>query len=186
MRYPAFFLRVAAPMAVLLTGCSQPAAPVRTYSMGEKVTLGNIIYTVFETQWLTQAGAPPDTRLPQNRFFLVRISAGNSGNSDLILPNLSVIDDKGNSYRELENGDGIPQWIGFLRSVHPAESAAGNMVFDCPAGHYKLKITDEEGEHTAMVDIPLSFTNETPEVPVPGSEAKKGQGDAQTLFPGGR
>jgi len=159
---------------------------VRTYPMGDKVTLGHLIYTVFETQWLTQAGSAPDLRLPQNRFFLVRLSAGNSGGGDLMVPTLSVQDDKGNTYEELQNGDGIPQWIGYLRSVHPAEAAAGNLVFDCPAGHYKLKITDEDGERTAFIDIPLNFTSETPDVPVPGSDSKKkaGEGDGHTLLPG--
>ena len=157
--------------------------------MGDKVTLGHLIYTVFETQWLTQAGTAPAVRMPQNHFFLVRISAGNSGGTDIIVPNMSVQDDQGNTYQELGNGDGIPQWIGFLRSVHPAEAASGNLVFDCPPGHYKLKVTDEDGEHAALIDIPLNFTNETPEVLVPGSDSKKKsgeRGDGHTLVPGGR
>src|SRR5579872_5157365 len=165
-------LGVAALVAVLLTSCSQPTFPVRTYSMGEKVVLGHLMYTVFETQWLTQAGTPPDVRMPQNRFFLVRLAANDSGGSDLIVPPLSVVDDKGTVYKEIDNGEGIPQWIGFLRSVHPAEAITGNVVFDCPPGHYKLKVTDEDSERTAYVDIPLSFTNETPEVPTLGPGGK--------------
>jgi hypothetical protein len=153
--------------------------------MGEKVTLGHIIYTVFETQWLTQTGTAPDVRIPQNRFFLVRLNATNSGGGDVIVPNLTVQDDKGNIYPEQQNGDGIPQFIGYLRSVHPAEAVSGNLVFDCPPGHYKLKITDEDGERAALIDIPLNFTSETPEVPVPGSDSKKkGEGDGHTLLPG--
>ena len=172
--------------AVLLAGCSQPSFPVRTYPMGEKVTLGHIVYTVFETQWLTQAGVAPDVRIPQNRFFLVRISAANGGGSDIIVPNLSVEDDRGKVYQEQPNGDGIPQYIGFLRSVHPAEAVAGNLVFDCPPGHYKLKVTDEDGERAAYIDIPLNFTMETPEMPVPASDTgkKKDAGDGHTLLPG--
>jgi hypothetical protein len=69
--------------------------------------------------------------------------------------------------------------------VHPAEAVAGNLVFDCPPSHYKLKITDEDGERAALIDIPLNFTNETPNVPVPGSDSKKvGEGDGHTLLPG--
>lgn len=182
MRHPLFLLRVAAAAALLLSGCSKPAFPVRTYPMGEKVTLGHLIYTVFETQWLTQAGVAPDVRLPQNRFFLVRVSANNSGSSDIIVPSFSVVDDQGKSYQELDRGDGLPQWIGIIRSVHPAEAVAGNVAFDCPPGHYKLRVTDEDGERAALIDIPLTFTNETPEVPVPGADAKKG-GDGNTLVP---
>jgi hypothetical protein len=121
--------------------------------------------------------------MPQNRFFLVRVSAANSGGNDVIVPTVSVVDDKGTSYQELDNGDGIPQWIGSIRSVHPAEAAAGNLVFDCPPGHYKLRVTDEDGERAALIDIPLSFTNETPEVPVPNSEKKK---DTEGLLTPGR
>ena len=176
MRFPVH-LRLASLSAVLLCSCSQPSFPVRTYNMGDKVTLGHLIYTVFETQWLTQAGTVPDLRMPQNRFFLVRVSASNSGGNDIIVPALTVIDDKGTSYPELTNGDGIPQWIGALRSVQPAEAAAGNVVFDCPPGHYKLRVTDEDGERAALIDIPLNFTNETPEVPVPNSEKKKTESD---------
>ena len=187
MRRPVFLLKSAVLISIFFTGCSQSTAPVRTYSMGEKVPVGHLIYTVFETEWLTQAGAPPDLRLPQNRFYLVRLSAANSGGSDVIVPNLSVTDDKGTTYQELENGDGIPQWMGFLRTVHPAEAAAGNVVFDCPPGHYHLKLTDEDGERSALVDIPLSFTSQTPEVQIPAPEKPKpGEGDGHPLLHGGR
>jgi hypothetical protein len=33
-----------------------------------------------------------------------------------------------------------------------------------------LRLTDEIGDHKALVDIPLSFTAETPEVPVPNKD----------------
>lgn len=185
MRLRVLLVPVAGFAALLLTGCSQPSFPVRTYPMGDKVNLGHLVYTVYETQWLTQAGTAPAIRLPQNRFFLVRISAGNSGGGDLMVPNLTVEDDQGHSYPELQNGDGIPQYIGYLRSVAPAEAAAGNLVFDCPPGHYKLRVTDEDGERAALIDIPLSFTSETPEVPIPNSEKeKKSETDGHTLLPG--
>lgn len=161
-------LRVTVLSAVLLSGCSQKALPARTYSMGEKVTLGTVIYTVFETQWLTHVGVPPDEKVPQNRFYLVRINAVNSSSSDVMLPNLSVEDDKGNSYPELTSDVGAPQWIGVLRQVHPADSISGNLIFDCPPGHYKLRLNDDTAEHSALVDIPLTFTSETPDVPAPG------------------
>jgi hypothetical protein len=171
MRKIALFAAAAA--ALMLASCGPKTFPVRTYPMGEKVTLGHLIYTVFETQWLTQLGSGTDARVPQNRFFLVRISVANSGSQDLTVPNLYVEDDKHNEYPELTNGDGVPQWIGSIRNPHPAEAAAGNLLFDCPPGHYKLHIADEDDDHTAYIDIPLNFTSETPEVPVPGSEKKQ-------------
>src|ERR1700736_1824991 len=125
MRLLRVILMLAAVIAaILLNACSdEKKYPVRTYSMGERVDLGHIVYTVFETQWLTHIGEGPDARIPQNRFFLVRMNATNSQGADVIVPNVSVEDDNGKSFPELSNGDGVPQWIGFLRNVKPADSA---------------------------------------------------------------
>ena len=57
--------------------------------MGEQIALGHIVYVVFETQWLTHIGEGADARMPQHRFFLVRLSAVNSGGADVIVPNLT-------------------------------------------------------------------------------------------------
>jgi hypothetical protein len=161
--------------ALLLNACSSRPVPLHSYSLGEKAILGHIIYTAYETQWVPQFGDGPAARIPQHRFFLVRMSAVNSGGADLIVPNVTVEDDQGNSYSELQNGDGVPDWIGYLRQVKPAESAQGNLVFDAPPAHYKLRVTDEDGENGAYIDIPLSFGAEvpTPEVPAPGGEKKQ-------------
>ncbi len=165
---------VAVAAALLLNACSSRAPSVHSYSLGEKAELGHIIYTVYETQWVPQFGEGPAARVPQHRFFLVRMAAVNSGSADLIVPNVTIEDDNGNSYPELRDGDGVPQWIGYLRQVKPAESAQGNLLFDAPPAHYKLRITDENEENPAYVDIPLSFGAELPSpVPAPGSEKKQ-------------
>jgi len=155
--------------ALLLNACSSRPSSVRTYSLGEKAVAGHIIYTVYETQWLPQFGVGPAARVPQHRFFLVRMAAVNSSSADLIVPNLTIEDDNGNSYPELRDGDGVPDWVGYLRQVKPAESARGNLLFDAPPAHYKLRITDENEENSAYFDIPLSFGTESlpTEVPVP-------------------
>uniref|UniRef100_Q01YV5 DUF4352 domain-containing protein n=1 Tax=Solibacter usitatus (strain Ellin6076) TaxID=234267 RepID=Q01YV5_SOLUE len=161
----------------LLASCGdgERAFPVRTYNMGEKVELGHINYQVFETQWLTHMGEGADARIPQQRFFLVRVAAINSGGSDLVVPTMTIQDDNGTVYNELSDGTGVPEWAGYLRSVKPALAARGNIIFDAPPRHYKLKITDESGERTAFIDIPLSFGAETPEIVTPGlgKEEKK-------------
>ena len=169
-------LLAAAIAAFLLSSCGDSAEkpfPVHTYSMGERITIGHINYQVFETQWLTHIGQGADARVPQHRFFLVRLSAVNGYGTDIIVPNLSIEDDNGNTYPELSSGEGVPQYIGYLRNVKPAESAQGNALFDAPPRHYKMKVTDESGEKIAYVDIPLSFVSESPEVPpVPGKDKK--------------
>jgi hypothetical protein len=161
--------------AFFFSSCGDSGAkfPVRTYPMGERVPLGHIVYVVFETQWLTQIGEGADARIPQNRFFLVRMSAVNSYGSDVIVPNLMLEDDSGNTYPELSSGEGVPQYIGYLRNVKPADSAQGNALFDAPPRHYKMKISDETGEKIAYIDIPLNFVSETPDVPEMGGKDKK-------------
>jgi|ERR1035437_189246 hypothetical protein len=169
MRQIRFVLLLAVAVAAsLLSSCGdseEKASPARTYNMGERASVGHIVYVIFETQWLTHIGAGPDARIPQNRFFLVRLSAVNSFGSDIIVPNFQIEDDSGKSYPELSTGDGVPQYIGFLRSVKPAESVQGNALFDAPPGHYKIRLADETGEKMAYVDIPLSFGTQPADVP---------------------
>ena len=155
---------------LLVAGCSSGPSKPHTYAMGERVELGHIIYTVFETEWMTQIGSGLDIKVPQSRFFLVRLSAANSGNADVLVPNMSVVDDNGKAYTESTDGEGVPHWLGFLREAKPAEAAQGNVVFDAPPRHYKLRLTDENEQKTAFVDLPLTFNAETPELPMPSTE----------------
>jgi hypothetical protein len=161
--------------AVLLSGCSSEPAkpPLKQYNMGEKVPVGHLSYTIFETQWLTHLGEGAAQRVPQNRFFLIRLSVVNGGSGDAAIPNMTLEDDKGQKYDELSNGEGVPQWVGYLRTAHPADALQGNVVFDVPPGHYKLTMADEDQSHAARVDIPLSFGAETPEVLSPGDPTKQ-------------
>jgi hypothetical protein len=161
--------------ALFLTSCGEGETtfPIRTFNLGERVELGHIVYVVFETQWMTHLGEGADARIPQHRFFLVRLSAVNSGGSDVTVPTMTITDDSGNTITELSDGTGVPQWTGYLRSVKPADSVQGNVLFDAPPRRYKLKITDETGDRAALVDIPLSFGSETPDIPTPGSALKE-------------
>jgi hypothetical protein len=137
--------------------------------MGERVELGHIIYTVFETQWMTQIGSGLDAKIPQNRFFLVRLSAANSGIAEVLAPAMTAVDDDGKAYAEFSNGEGAPNWLGILRQVKPNEAAQGSVVFDVPPRHYKLRLTDENEQKTAFVDLPLTLTQEAPELPMPST-----------------
>ena len=55
----------------------------------------------------------------------------------------------------------------YLRQIRPADSANGNVLFDVPPAHFKLRIQDEQGQRAALIDIPLSFNSETPDIPAP-------------------
>jgi hypothetical protein len=158
--------------AIVLSSCGEEekTSPARTFNMGERVTLGHLVYTVYETQWLTQLGDAPDARVPQHRYFLIRMSAINGSSREVTVPSLTIQDDSGNSFPELSDGSNVPQYIGYLRKVKPAESVQGHALFDAPPRHYKLRIQDEDGERAALVDIPLSFTSESPDVPQVGDK----------------
>jgi hypothetical protein len=174
LRYLALIAAVCA--AGVLSSCGDSddkAYPVRTYNVGERVAVGHIVYVVYETQWMTHLGDTPDARVPQSRFFLIRMSALNTSSGDVTVPNFTIEDDSGHSYPELSDGANVPQYIGYLRKVKAGQSVQGHALFDAPPRHYKLKLMDENGEKSAMVDIPLSFTSESPEVPSLPDGSKK-------------
>jgi hypothetical protein len=134
--------------------------------MGEHVGVGALTYNVFEDKWRTQVGEGTDARVPKDRFFLLRLSVLNSGSSELMVPSLTLVDDSGETYPELSSGDGVPNWIGYLRRVKPAETLEGNVVFDVPPKHYRLRVSDETSQKTREIDIPLSFSSDAPDIPV--------------------
>ena len=159
-------------LLLLTTSCGDNSIPPpRTYPMGERVQLGRLIYTVFETQWFTHLGEGPNARVPQRRYMLLRVSITNSGASEVIVPGITLVDESGQTYNEVGNGEGVPQWIGLLRQVKPAESAQGNLLFDVAPQRYKLQIADEAEQRTALVEIPLTFGAETPDLPAAGTMA---------------
>jgi hypothetical protein len=172
-------LSIAVAAVVFLNSCGgSKDAGVKVYELGGRVETGHLIYTVFETQWLPQIGGGDTARVPKHRFFLIRLSAVNSGSEDLLVPNLTLRDDQGNSLEELSDGDQVSQWLGYVRKVKPADSIAGNIVFDAEPKHYRLHVTDENGEKPAIVDLPLNFNADAPQVTIP--TAPSGAGDFRT------
>src|SRR5262245_27037359 len=103
-RYLLLLLVIVSATPMSSCGDEEKTYPVRTFTMGERITLGHIVYTVYETQWLTHLGEAPEPRVPQNRYFLVRLSAVNGGGADVTVPNMSIEDDSGHSFPELSDG----------------------------------------------------------------------------------
>ena len=87
------------------------------------------------------------------------------GSTDLMVPALTLVDDAGQTSQELPDGDQVPEWTGYLRRVKPAETLQGNVVFDVPPKHYRLRVTDETSQKSRDIDIPLHFASETPDMP---------------------
>ena len=73
---------------------------------------------------------------------------------------MSLVDDSGKVYPELADGTNVPRWLGVVRNVEPAQTEAGFVIFDAPAAHYKLRLTDETDEEDVYVDMPLNFLHE--------------------------
>jgi len=155
-----------------MTGCRRQAPPQTVYSLGERATDGPIVYNVVQTVWKPQLGDPFNTRVPQNRFLVITISATNSGGSEVALPFFVLEGPNGQEIKELENGEGVDNWFGLLRTLQPAENHQGNIVFDAALGSYRLRLTDggEPGaEKLVWVEIPLRIdTDSGISLPTPG------------------
>ena len=172
---------------ILACGCGTDAPPARQTKMfqaGEKATVGPLTYTVVDTQTLPRLGDDPlNPRVPAERFFLVQVAVSNSGNADAPIPAMTLTDDSGKVYHELADGAGVPNWLGVVRRVGPSQTEHGNVLFDAPATHMKLKVTDEPDEADVFVDLPFNFAHEQlndpsvpgtslPPAPVPPSSKK--------------
>jgi len=134
--------------------------------MGERVQVGPLIYTVLETEWLDQIDAPIP-RIPHDRFLAVRLTVTNSGITTSGIPPLSVSDRRGTSYPELTDAEGVSEWLGYIRTVKPADTLHGRVVFDVPTAEYRLKLSDDaepENVKLATVDLPLQLG--APRIPI--------------------
>jgi Domain of unknown function (DUF4352) len=156
---------------LLLTGCNRQNSTQINFQMGDRITAGPVVYNVIQTIWRTQMGDIFKTRVPENRFLMITISATNGGGREVSVPLLTLEGDNGKEYRELENGDGVNNWFGLIRTISPAETRQGNIVFDVPLTSYRLRLTDgsEPGtEKFVWVDIPLRLDTDT-SIEVPGA-----------------
>jgi hypothetical protein len=160
-------LLLAATVSLLAACSDNHPGPLRVhlYALGDRIYIGHIVYQVFETQWKPALGDGPDARVPQNRFFILRFSATNSGGSNEIVPNMSLEDQNGNSYPELKDGTKVPLWVGYLRQVAPADSVQGSVVFDVAPRSYKLRLWDEDHINSALIDLPLQFEDQNKGIP---------------------
>lgn len=128
--------------------------------VGDKALVERLTFSVVDNQVFTRLGADPNARLPQNRFYVVDISVFNSGSSDAAIPAMTLVDDSGKTYDELTDGAGVARWLGVVRHVPATQTETGAIVFDAPASHYKLKLTDDTDPQDVFIDLPLSFVNE--------------------------
>jgi hypothetical protein len=161
------YMRLPLLAAVLLmTGCGTKQNSLRIdYPMGERVTLGPLTYNVIETAWRSQLGSDFKLRIPQQRYLMITISVTNGGGREVSVPLLTLENQSGQTFLESDNGEGVDNWFGLLRTLSPAQTQQGRIVFDVPLTSYKLRVTDtgESGtERYAWVQIPLHMDADSP------------------------
>jgi hypothetical protein len=143
--------------------------------MGERVTVGPLSYNVIESSWQNQLGSEFKMRIPEQRYLLITVSVTNGGGRDISVPLLTLQSQNGTNYTESDNGDGVEQWFGLLRTLNPAQTQQGRLLFDVPLGSYRLKVTDggDPGmEKSAWVSIPLHMDPGSLTTPLEPSPAK--------------
>jgi hypothetical protein len=172
-----------------IDGCSgSPETPVpderAAVPAGEKATVGQLTYTVVDSQILTQLGQTDNPRIPNDRFMMVQLAVTNSGNVDNPIPAVELISDSGKTYSELADGTGVSDWLGMVRHIGPGQTERGEVLFDAPAAHYKIRFSDETMNSEVLADLPLSYaheklndalipTTDLPEVTPSGAQPKK-------------
>lgn len=127
---------------------------------GEKAVVGHLTYAIVDSQILPQLGDSSNPRIPKDRFVVLQIAVTNSSNVDNPIPAVELVGDDGKSYSELSDGAGINNWLGTVRHVEPGQTERGEVAFDAPAAHYKVKFTDESMNNEIMADLPLSYAHE--------------------------
>ena len=168
MRNPRGIFLLAGFLALLsLVSCSSSSsAPAQTYNLGDKVPLGRLSYTVYEGQWLPQLGDGTGARIPQHRFFELRMSVTNESAAEMMAPNAVLVDDTSGEVGELANGDRVDSWLGYVRRVKAGETLTGHILFDAPPKHYRLRLSEDgTADRAVYVDVPLSFSDASPAVP---------------------
>jgi hypothetical protein len=167
--FPILFALASFPF---FAACSRaPVASGAEFQMGDKVVAGPLTYNVVEKVWRSQLGDGFQIRMPQNRFLLITISATNGGGSEVSVPMLQLEGPDGKLHGEVENGEGVENWFGILRTLTPAQTQQGRIVFDVPLSSYRLRLSDGDSAsgHFNYVQIPLQIdTDSTVETPVVG------------------
>lgn len=157
-----FLYSVLIAACLLSSGCgSGVTRRGKVYPSGDKATAGALTYSVVDVHIAARLGDEEATaRTPQDRFFLIRINASNSSSDSVSIPALTLIDDHGKAYPEVVDGTNVQNWLGVVRKVDSGQTADGVVVFDAPAQHYRLRLTDDTEEEVS-IDIPLNFVNES-------------------------
>jgi hypothetical protein len=162
------FAILTAACALALSGCQRSVVPDRIGAMGAPLAVGQLTYTAVETEWRDSIESSKGPRIPNNRFLLINVTVANASSEQKAAPLLHVVDAKGGVHAEIAEGDGVADWMGYLRLLTPRESRSGRLLFDVPQGACKLRVSsggDPENEQTALIDLPLQLNSDVPRSP---------------------
>ena len=138
---------------------SNHGAQLGTFRMGERVEAGSLVYTVVDAQWPHELAQ--GAKAPQHRYLRIRVSVTNGGSNAMEIPPFELEGTNGTRIQEVTDGLGsLEGRLGMLRSVQPAQTEQGIVVFDAPMQAYKLVLSDGgdlEKERHALVDIPVNL-----------------------------
>jgi hypothetical protein len=144
--------------AVLITaGCTGGAeSAVKTYALGETAEAGAFGFQVNGCDWRTRIGEGPDAKTAIHSFLVLQVGVFNRSPSDLAIPAMTLLDEDGQAHSEVPGVTADPRWLGLSHKARANEITHGNVIFDVPPGHYRLRVTDESGfDKFALIDIPL-------------------------------
>src|SRR5207248_182027 len=83
-----------------------------------------------EAEWKTQHGTGQQASVPAHRYLVVHLSATNGGAETVSLPPLMLTDDSGQVYGEAPIAGDIPAALGLVRTLKPADTLDGRVLFD--------------------------------------------------------
>jgi len=158
--------------------CKRASSGARVFRTGEPVQVGQLVFTVLDSEWKQMIEDVAAPKYPTQRFLVVRVTVTNSGATETTIPHLALQDAKGKTYPEFGEAGGVPEWLGILRQIRPVETQQGRVVFDVPMGAYQLRVTDDfehAAEKYALIEIPLRIEQDnqaTPLTPVPEAPGK--------------
>ena len=159
IRAPWFALLAVFAATLVIPGCTGRQNSLRLdYEMGERVTVGPLTYNVVESSWRSQLGNEFKLRTPEQRFLMITISVTNGGGHEISVPLLTLENGNGQTYLESDNGEGVDSWFGILRTLAPAQTQQGRILFDVPLSSYGLRLSDGGSAGTekyAWIQIPL-------------------------------
>lgn len=173
---------VVAASTLLSPGCRRGVGTERVGALGAPLAVGPLTYTAVETQWRDSIESSKGPRLPKDKFLLVNVSVLNASSEQNGAPLLQIVDAKGQVHPEIAEGDGVTDWMGYLRILKPRESRSGWLLFDAPQGACKLRVSsggDPENEQTALIELPLQLNPEGPRTP--DATGFSGAGDSPQL-----